>query len=265
VINVDDPHGETLARTLDRANLDLWTVSQRAGSQARLVAKDIVMNDRGTQLTVCAQGRQVSMQAPVLGAYNVSNLLGVIASLGALGYGLEEAVSACEHLQAVPGRLEFESRAGAPLAVVDYAHTPDALQQVLGTLQPLAQMRGGKLWCVFGCGGDRDPSKRELMGKVAAAHAHHIVVTNDNPRSETPEAIAQAVLAGCAGHAQAQIVLDRARAIAQAVLHADARDVILVAGKGHETYQEQGGVRQPFSDRHQVQMALDERQSKELA
>jgi UDP-N-acetylmuramoyl-L-alanyl-D-glutamate--2,6-diaminopimelate ligase len=152
--------------------------------------------------------------------------------------------------------MEFQGGDDLPLAVVDYAHTPDALAQVLRALRALAVQRGGQLWCVFGCGGDRDPHKRPLMGAAAAQHADRVVLTNDNPRSEAPEAIAAQIRPGLAGHGAVQIVLDRAQAIAGAVRQAAANDVVLVAGKGHEDYQETGGVRAPFSDRQQVGLAL---------
>jgi UDP-N-acetylmuramoyl-L-alanyl-D-glutamate--2,6-diaminopimelate ligase len=143
-----------------------------------------------------------------------------------------------------------------PLVVVDYAHTPDALDKALATLHSLAQQRGGKLWCVFGCGGDRDPIKRPLMGAVAARHAERIVVTSDNPRRERPEAIISQILLGVTHDGSATVQSDRAQAIAQTVAQADAVDVVLVAGKGHEDYQEVAGVRQPFCDMQQVRQAL---------
>jgi len=158
----------------------------------------------------------------------------------------------------VPGRMEFQGGADLPLAVVDYAHTPDALAQVLRALRPLAAQRGGQLWCVFGCGGDRDPHKRPLMG-AAARHADRVVLTNDNPRSESPEAIVGQIRPGLAGQGAVDIVLDRAQAITGALRQAAANDVVLVAGKGHEDYQETAGVRLPFSDRQQVGLALQAR------
>jgi UDP-N-acetylmuramoyl-L-alanyl-D-glutamate--2,6-diaminopimelate ligase len=259
VINLDDPRGVELAATLGTRTLDLWTVSLQADAGARLVAQDIRMGERGVQFLVCEDETQVPLTTQTLGDYNVSNLLGVIATLRTLGVPLTDAVLACHALQPVPGRMEFQGGIGMPLAVVDYAHTPDALAQVLRTLKPLATQRGGRLWCVFGCGGDRDPHKRSLMGAAAGGHADQIVLTNDNPRSESPEAIVAQIRPGLAGHGAVQIELDRARAVALALGQADARDVVLVAGKGHEDYQETAGVRQPFSDRQQVGMALQAR------
>ena len=139
---------------------------------------------------------------------------------------------------------------------VDYAHTPDALAQALRALQPVAQARGGKLWCVFGCGGDRDASKRPLMGAVAAAQSEHAVVTSDNPRSEKPEAIVAQILLGMVECPHVDVQVDRAVAIADAIRSADARDVILLAGKGHEETQEIAGVKTPFSDITHARAAL---------
>jgi UDP-N-acetylmuramoyl-L-alanyl-D-glutamate--2,6-diaminopimelate ligase len=140
-----------------------------------------------------------------------------------------------------------------PLVVVDYAHTPDALENVLVTLRGVAGARGGRLWALFGCGGDRDPGKRPEMGAVATRLADRVVVTSDNPRGEDPAKIIAAILAGAPG---ATAEVDRARAIARTVAEADARDVIVLAGKGHETYQEVAGVRTPFSDIEQARLAL---------
>jgi UDP-N-acetylmuramoyl-L-alanyl-D-glutamate--2,6-diaminopimelate ligase len=253
VINVDDAQGEALATQLAARELDLWTVSLHAQSGARLVARDLRMGDQGVQFMVCEGGTQVPLTTQVLGNYNVSNLLGVIATLRTLGVPLLDAVLACHALQPVPGRMAFQGGEGLPLAVVDYAHTPDALAQVLQALRPLATQRGGKLICVFGCGGDRDPIKRPLMGAAASQHADAVVITSDNPRSEDPQQIALQVQAGAG---MARVDLDRARAIAETLAQAAASDVVLIAGKGHEDYQEVAGVRTPFSDAQEIKQAL---------
>jgi UDP-N-acetylmuramoyl-L-alanyl-D-glutamate--2,6-diaminopimelate ligase len=155
--------------------------------------------------------------------------------------------------------MESIGGGGEPLVVIDYAHTPDALEQTLQALRPVAQQRGGQLWAVFGCGGDRDRSKRPLMAAVAERAADHLMLTSDNPRSEVPEDIVQAMLAGLEQAARAQVEIDRARAIALALSQAGAADVVLVAGKGHEQYQEVRGQRLPFSDHQQAQQALQAR------
>ena len=190
----------------------------------------------------------------MLGAFNVSNLLAVLGALLARGMPFDDAVASLSRLEPVPGRLERVAAPGAPLVVVDYAHTPDALEKALAALRP-SVASGSRLICVFGCGGDRDPGKRPLMGEVAARLADHVIVTSDNPRSERPSAIIEQVLAG-AGKGDVEAIEDRQVAIFSALHHARQGDVVLVAGKGHETYQEIAGVRYPFSDREVARAAL---------
>jgi UDP-N-acetylmuramoyl-L-alanyl-D-glutamate--2,6-diaminopimelate ligase len=184
--------------------------------------------------------------------FGVSNTLGVLGCLVAYGLPFERAAACLERLPAVPGRME---RVGErPLVIIDYAHTPDALEKVLEALRPLAQARGGALVAVFGAGGDRDAAKRPLMGAVAAKMAGRVVITSDNPRSEDPLLILGQVASGVTGPHVTEP--DRARAIERAILEADARDVVLIAGKGHENYQEIGGKRVPYSDRDVARAAL---------
>jgi UDP-N-acetylmuramoyl-L-alanyl-D-glutamate--2,6-diaminopimelate ligase len=198
------------------------------------------------------------------------NLLGVMGSLRALGFSLAQAVQACTHLTAVPGRMQRvlggREHVGAqpaeqalPLVVVDYAHTPDAVSHALAALRSQAVARGGRLWCVLGCGGDRDALKSPLMAAAAEAAADQVVLTSDNPRSESPEVILAAMVAGLTHPQQACIQADRALAIADVVAQAAAQDVVLVAGKGHETEQDIMGVRHPFSDVLHAQAALQHR------
>jgi UDP-N-acetylmuramoyl-L-alanyl-D-glutamate--2,6-diaminopimelate ligase len=282
VINIDDEMGAGLARSLNGRALDVWTVSCK--SPARLTARGITFDGQGLRFSVCEGETQIEMATHLIGNYNVSNLLEVIAAMRTLDVPLADCINACRVLHPVPGRMEVVSTAGPsqggrassagsaahgvasvgaksgqPLAVVDYAHTPDALAQVLQALQPLARQRGGQLWCVFGCGGDRDPLKRPLMGAVAAQHADRVIVTSDNPRSEKAEAIISQILLGLEGVAGVDVEADRAQAIARTLKQAGAQDVVLVAGKGHEDYQEIAGVRQPFSDRAEVSKALQAR------
>jgi len=259
VINIDDDKGATLAETLAREapGVDLWTTS--ASRSARLQAKNISQTATGLRFDVAEGQRRIALQSQVLGGYNVNNLLGVLATLRALDVKLADAVAACEELRPVPGRLECVGGDGTPLVVVDYAHTPDALAQTLDALRPSATQRGGQLWCVFGCGGDRDAAKRPLMGAIAAAKADQIVLTSDNPRGEKPTAIVSQILVGLAGHPSAEVQIDRGAAIAQTIARAAARDVILVAGKGHETTQEIGGIKTLFSDRDHALRALQAR------
>jgi UDP-N-acetylmuramoyl-L-alanyl-D-glutamate--2,6-diaminopimelate ligase len=208
-----------------------------------------------------------TLHTGLIGEYNMDNLLGVIGSLRALGFDLAQAVQACARLTAVPGRMErvslelsrAQSDANNPLVVVDYAHTPDAITHALAALRSQATLRGGRLWCVLGCGGDRDASKRPLMAAAAEAGADQVLLTSDNPRSESPEAIVAAMVQGLRRPQSGQIQLDRALAIDEVVSQAAAQDVVLVAGKGHETEQEIMGVRHPFSDVAQARAALQRR------
>ena len=195
----------------------------------------------------------------MIGQYNVLNLLGVLATLRSLGVPLDRAVRACASLQPVPGRMQRLVAVGQPLVAVDYAHTPDALDKALQALRPLAAERGGRLWCVFGCGGDRDAGKRPLMGAVAQQQADQVVVTSDNPRSEDPAAILHQILQGTIAGGTVRAEPDRAAAIAQAIAEAAPADVVLIAGKGHEDTQETAGVRVPFSDMAHAQAALQAR------
>ena len=254
VVNIDDEQGATLAQTLAGRSLDLWTVSCKEA--ARLRARDIRLTGRGLCFTVCEGAEQHELATRLIGDYNVANLLGVLAAMRTLGVTLTDAVNACRGLHPVPGRMACFNEPGLPLAVVDYAHTPDALAHVLQALRPLAEQRGGQLWCVFGCGGDRDAVKRPLMGAMAGQHADRVLVTSDNPRGEKPEAIISQILLGLEGRTDIDVQSDRAQAIAQALQQAASSDVVLVAGKGHEDYQDVGGVRTPFSDQAEVRKAL---------
>ena len=257
VINTDDARGAALHAALAGRGLDCWSVSLQPG--ARLHAEAIAFEGAGLCFTVVEGAERCRLQTAVIGSYNVSNLLGVLAALRALGVPLARAVRACTGLQPVPGRMERIAQPGAPLVAVDYAHTPDALAQALQALRPLAEARGGRLWCVFGCGGDRDASKRPLMGAAAQHHADAVLVTSDNPRSEEPAQIIHQVLLGTIAGTTVRAQPDRAAAIAQALAEAGARDVVLIAGKGHEDYQETAGVRRPFSDLAQARSALQAR------
>jgi UDP-N-acetylmuramyl-tripeptide synthetase len=263
VLNIDDPRGAELARQLAPGALDCWTVS--CHQPARLVGRDIGYDAQGLNFTVAEGGHAHALHTRQIGDYNVSNLLGVIATLRALGVPLADAVRACGDLLPVPGRMEViegtnvPSVEAIPLAVVDYAHTPDALDKALAALRPLAVQRGGRLWCLFGCGGDRDPHKRPLMGAAAEHGADRVVVTSDNPRSEQPGRIIDQITVGLRRADRVQVQPDRAQAIADTLRQADARDVVLIAGKGHEDYQEIAGLRLPFSDQEQARAALRRR------
>ena len=254
VVNIDDARCAELHATLAGRALDLWSVS--ITGPARLAARDIRMGEGGLVFTVAEGVHTHVLQTRVIGHYNVANLLGVLAGLRALGVPLEHALYACAQLTPVPGRMEQVHQSGQPLVAVDYAHTPDALEKALQALRPVATERGGELWCVFGCGGDRDAGKRPLMGAVAQRHADRVIVTSDNPRSEDPAAILHQILQGTIASNAVRAEPDRAAAIRLALADATPADVVLIAGKGHEDTQETAGVRLPFSDMAHAQAAL---------
>jgi UDP-N-acetylmuramoyl-L-alanyl-D-glutamate--2,6-diaminopimelate ligase len=256
VLNLDDVRGVELASALDGGALDVWTVSTVRA--ARLQARNLVYRTSGIAFEVVEGDTALPLQTHLIGSYNASNLLGVLATLRALGVPLTEAVQACSQLHAVPGRMECLGDDNTPLVAVDYAHTPDALDHALQALRPMVQARGGKLWCVFGCGGDRDATKRPLMGAIAAKLADQVVVTSDNPRSEKPETIIAQILLGLPSCKTLVVQPDRAQAIAQTIQGAAAQDVVLLAGKGHEATQEIAGVKTAFSDRAHATIALQQ-------
>lgn len=258
VVNADDPKGAELVALLAGSAVDVWTVSQQ--QPARIVARDVTYASAGLTCQVQeGDGAAVPLHTRVIGGYNITNLLCTVAVLRALGYGLADAVAACGNLLPVPGRMECVGGEGAPLVAIDYAHTPDALAQALQALRPLARGRGGRLWCVFGCGGERDASKRPLMAAQAQQHADALVLTSDNPRGESAASILAQMQQGLQTHAGVVVQPDRARAITDTLARTNAADVVLLAGKGHETYQEIAGVRYPFSDRAHAEAALAQR------
>ena len=265
VLNIDDGQGAALAQTLDTSALDVWTFS--IACAARLRASDVRYVDGGLSFTLHEGEARVTVATRLIGDYNVSNLLAVIGGLRASGVTLADAAKVCAVLTPVPGRMQrvLADAAAEPVpeVVVDYAHTPDALEKTLLALQPFAAQRAGKLWCVFGCGGNRDAGKRPLMGALAQRLAGRVVITSDNPRNEAPAFITLQIVAGLAGNQErVTVVEERRAAIRYALREADARDVILIAGKGHEDYQEIRGVKHPFSDVAEAQAGFNLRGAK---
>ena len=254
VVNVDDEWGARLAMRLRGQPVDTITFGTR--DDARLRASNVSLDAAGVRFRVESEWGNGDAAARVLGTFNVSNLLAVTGALLASGIELDDAIAALATLEPVPGRLERLGGGELPLVVVDYAHTPDALEKALEALRPVVA-KGRRLICVFGCGGDRDPGKRPIMGSVAARLADDVVVTSDNPRGEDPAAIIEQVLEGLGGR-EAESFEDRQVAIFSAIHHARAGDVVLLAGKGHETYQEIAGTRLPFSDLDVARAALAE-------
>ncbi len=279
VIHHDDPMGPGLIAHARQRGLDVWACGRRpahavaaleADAPLRLEAAAVRHEGQGVRFELTersASGAQVLSQvqvvAPVIGDFNVANLLVVIGALRALGHPLAQIVDVCAGLRGVPGRMQLvdlpdvaDGAARLPLVVVDYAHTPDALDKVLSTLRPVAEARGGRLWCVFGCGGDRDASKRPLMGAMAARLADRVVLTSDNPRSESPALILSQILAGIIPQDEVDVMADRRLAIGHALTQSRPADVVLLAGKGHEATQEVAGVKLPFSDLDEARAAL---------
>lgn len=254
VVNLDDPKGPALAAELTA--LDVWTTGvERA--DVRLCARGLHYTGEGLAFTLHEGDAAVAVQTALIGDYNAANLLGVAGALRAQGHALADVARVLACVTPVPGRMQRVGNGRElPQVVVDYAHTPDALDKALSALQALARARGGELVCVFGCGGDRDRGKRPQMGAIAARLAGRVVITTDNPRTEAPSQILADIAAAAPG---ALVIEAREEAIRTAIAEAGARDIVLVAGKGHEDYQEVNGVRRPFSDVGEARAALLQR------
>lgn len=258
VINGDDAFGREIMASLGREPVCVsYGLGGDVPADGRQYVRGSVIESSlaGIRLAIDSSWGRGELLTPLVGRFNASNALAVFAVLMLSGLSLDEALRRIAALRAVPGRMErFGGDRRRPLVIVDYAHTPDALEQALDTLRAHA---AGRLVCVFGCGGDRDRGKRPLMGGIAARLADRVIVTDDNPRGEDALAIVADILAGMPTDAAVDVVSDRAEAIRTAITGADAGDVVLVAGKGHEDYQEIGGRRLPFSDREVVAAALE--------
>jgi len=255
VVNLDDALGRQLARETTALKVLGYCLGDAHPDilPAVLRAENLETTTTGQRFVLSTPRGRVSVETHLLGRFNVSNLLAVAAVLVDMGLPLPEVAQRLVALTPPPGRLERVGGDHEPLVVVDYSHTPDALENALVTLRDVATARGGKLVAVFGCGGDRDRGKRPLMGEVATRCADQVVLTSDNPRSENPQAILEEIRVAAPA---AEVTADRAAAIRQAVTAASADDVILLAGKGHEPYQEIMGVRSHFSDMEQAKAAL---------
>jgi len=251
VINLDDEFGRELSRRLHARGVPVLGFGLNT-PDAVIAGHDLRLGSRGMQLEIVAQGTPVRIQSPLLGAFNASNLLATAGVLMLDGIPAARLPPLLGAVNAPPGRMQpvvAGNDSAQPLVVVDYAHTPDALANALATLRAMLPV-GGRLACVFGCGGDRDPGKRPLMGEIAARLADRVWVTSDNPRSEAPDRIIDEVLAGVTvSNAVLRRDADRARAIEAALAESAPGDIVLIAGKGHEAWQEVAGVKQPFDDR----------------
>jgi len=262
IVNGDDP---VASRILEGLPDTVQTVAfgQLPGehgwrARRKLSAYRIVEERDGTQVSVGGDWGRAQLRLRLIGEFNVVNAMAVAATWLSLGDSFEDAMRRLEALRPLPGRMEQVVVDGGPLVVVDYAHSPDALLVVLQALRPIADARGGALWCVFGAGGDRDTGKRPIMGMVAERFADRVVVTSDNPRSETPFRIASDIRAGFTREPWLT-ELDRDAAIRSALASAGADDVVLIAGKGHESWQEIQGRRLPFSDVEVARRCLGQR------
>ncbi|MCO7244877.1 UDP-N-acetylmuramoyl-L-alanyl-D-glutamate--2,6-diaminopimelate ligase [Halomonas sp. Mc5H-6] len=254
VMNGDDP----LVRLM-LAGCDSHVRVLATGTEEAVTLRVVGWNphSEGQQALIATPDGEKTLSLSLMGRFNLDNVLLAMATLYGLGEPLDSLFKAAESLHPVPGRMECYRQAGAPSVVIDYAHTPDALDNALRALDGHA----GKLWCVFGCGGERDTGKRAEMARVAEAHADGVIVTDDNPRGESAESIRADILAGFSQKAKPLEIAERGEAIAYAVRHANPDDVILVAGKGHEPYQEIKGVRYPYHDGEAVQSALAAREA----
>ncbi len=257
IINIDDAFGRQIATELRQQDKPVLTYGVANGKQEHTEVADVrviqhAISAQGMYLKVLTPQGETELRAPVVGDFNIYNLLAVFSSLLVSGVDLLSASAVISRLQAVPGRMQQFGGAEKPLVVVDYAHTPDALAKAL---QALGSNRQGKLICVFGCGGNRDTGKRAEMGAVANQYADLVVVTSDNPRDEDGLQIIEQIASQIDAN-KLHIQAERGAAITQAIQQAQSGDVVLVAGKGHESYQEISGKRYPFSDAQTVQEIL---------
>ena len=257
VINVDDAWGRQLAERLGEA---CWRSSLEEGSGAELRMEQLQFSADGVSGLLVSPLGSGAFRSPLLGRFNLMNQLQAVGALLQQGLPLQPLLGALADFRGVPGRMERVSvrrsecgESSLPAVLVDYAHTPDGLESALNACRPFTR---GRLICVFGCGGDRDRSKRPLMGEIAARLADQVVVTSDNPRTEDPQQILRDVVAGIPTGAALQVQADRATAIAEAIAEAQAGDLVLIAGKGHEDYQILGTTKIHFDDREEAEKAL---------
>jgi UDP-N-acetylmuramoyl-L-alanyl-D-glutamate--2,6-diaminopimelate ligase len=259
VINADDAFGRSL---IDMAKSKSRKVLTYGFGAADVAGSRLTSTTRGLAFAVDTPWGRSELQTQLVGAFNAANVLGVLGTLLVSGIALEQALQILAEVETPPGRMQRLGGGGVPLVVIDYAHSPDAIEKALTALRG-AVGSDGELICVFGCGGDRDRGKRPEMGRIAARLADRVVVTSDNPRTEEPAAIASDIVHGIrdVGNRRYSVELDRATAIATTIAEARAGDVVLLAGKGHESYQERAGVREPFLDSDHAMRALAARRS----
>jgi UDP-N-acetylmuramoyl-L-alanyl-D-glutamate--2,6-diaminopimelate ligase len=253
VVNTDDEAGRELATSLP-TGLTLLRYGLDAAHNPEVLGHRVVLAPDGLEIEVTTPAGTGRLRTGLLGRFNATNLLAVLAVLLLRGVPLQGALARLSTIQPVPGRMEAHGGGDKPLVVVDYAHTPDALQHALDAL---AEHQPTQLWCVFGCGGERDSGKRAEMGAIAEQLADNVVLTNDNPRSEDPQAIIEAIRRGMTHPKRVRVIPDRNEAITDTINQARAGDIVLVAGKGHEAWQIIGSEKRPFSDRDVVITCLE--------
>lgn len=263
IVNINDPYGLKLIEKLP-ANINTIAYSIQANPAtlnnkdiALVYCKNIETEGLQTKIKIESPWGQFDMQTSMLGSFNVDNILAAFSTLCVSGFSADKVAETLSGFSGIPGRMEYFTAEGRPLVIVDYAHTPDALEKALLALRPYCR---GELYCVFGCGGERDVGKRSQMGTVAEKLADHIILTNDNPRTEVAETIIEDILEGIQDKTSVTIKYDRSDAITNTFLNAHKNDVILIAGKGHENTQQIGTSLLPFSDR-ELARRLTEQQS----
>lgn len=259
IINLDDSWASSLVK---KAPASVNIISYSTEKVADVYASNIILHAQGVRAHLHTPWGEADIDSPLLGHFNLSNLLAVIAALGAQGFTLAQMVPFIALLEPAPGRMQLvtvDQAAQEIQVIVDYAHTPDALEN---TLNAIHQHKAGRVWTVFGCGGDRDKSKRQQMGKIAERLSDYVIVTNDNPRSEDPSSIAAEILRGMNHPSGCLVIADRAQAIDFAVQQAKAGDIVLIAGKGHEDYQIFATQTLPFSDSKHARLSLQRRIAK---
>ena len=259
VINSDDEFGQQLMTSLlERNNVNLVSYSRRENKIQNIItlqANAIETTLDGLAFNLVYKTEQATIKSPLIGRFNIDNLLAVAGSLLAIAIPFDEVAKVLVQCQSVDGRMQRYGNKQQPQVVIDFAHTPDALEQALVSLRTHLS-NNGLLWCVFGCGGDRDTGKRPLMGSIAELNADRIVLTDDNPRSEIPAVIVQDILSGIKDLSKAYVEHNRKLAITYAISQSKSKDIILIAGKGHEQYQEVLGVKHPFNDASVVKEVL---------
>ena len=255
VINADDAFGQTLLKDIsDAVSVVAYSLSGTALQGISTIrATQVTLDENGITMQVDTPRGSGELHSSLLGRFNAENLLASLSCLLEMGLDLEEALERLAKVSTVPGRMERIKGNHGPVVIVDYAHTPDALEHVLKAAREHCT---GKLWCVFGCGGDRDQGKRPLMGEAAVTLSDHVIVTDDNPRHEDPKKIVNGILSGMENREHVSIEHDRAMAIRNAIEQADKNDLVLIAGKGHEDYQIIGDEKRSFSDREYVKVLL---------